>query len=382
MGWASQEVLVPLLLPLLGPRVALQGWKCPRPGVEVAAQGSHRGVVPPTLRLRGGFGPWRVGGSGWRAVRGWARAVPSPRVCPLPDSSPSSSSTPVSGCSSPNDSLPAEHGALPAAPGVAHEVSSGGFGGPMSPLGSGGGHDPSPEPPALSPLPCSPCTWHALEFSALGCSSRPGAAPTPTLLQGALPLSHGCPVPTGVPRAVPDVPCPGPCLGAGHRWLVSGADAPGPAADDAGELPGPVCPAERGLPAGHHPGPAGHHRCQGRWPGCTPSTGQRGPAGLSFGFGLPSAARGHGGDNPVASRCRVPVPDPVPVPAGRGRAPGPAQPGSPGAGAQRAGAPGHALARLHPGWPGAARGRQPPVPSAAARHHPRALGHPRSAGGG
>ncbi|XP_053858261.1 histone deacetylase 7 isoform X4 [Vidua macroura] len=37
------------------------------------------------------------------------------------DSSPSSSSTPVSGCSSPNDSLPAEHAALPAAPGVAHE---------------------------------------------------------------------------------------------------------------------------------------------------------------------------------------------------------------------------------------------------------------------
>ncbi|XP_017586226.1 PREDICTED: histone deacetylase 7 [Corvus brachyrhynchos] len=38
------------------------------------------------------------------------------------DSSPSSSSTPVSGCSSPNDSLPAEHGALPTAPGVAHET--------------------------------------------------------------------------------------------------------------------------------------------------------------------------------------------------------------------------------------------------------------------
>nr|XP_031363062.1 histone deacetylase 7 [Lonchura striata domestica] len=38
------------------------------------------------------------------------------------DSSPSSSSTPVSGCSSPNDSLPAEHAALPAAPGVAHET--------------------------------------------------------------------------------------------------------------------------------------------------------------------------------------------------------------------------------------------------------------------
>ncbi|KAM7028316.1 LOW QUALITY PROTEIN: histone deacetylase 7 [Acridotheres tristis] len=37
------------------------------------------------------------------------------------DSSPSSSSTPVSGCSSPNDSLAPEHGALPA-PGVAHEA--------------------------------------------------------------------------------------------------------------------------------------------------------------------------------------------------------------------------------------------------------------------
>ncbi|XP_066063456.1 LOW QUALITY PROTEIN: histone deacetylase 7 [Chamaea fasciata] len=37
------------------------------------------------------------------------------------DSSPSSSSTPVSGCSSPNDSLPAEHAALPA-PGVPHEA--------------------------------------------------------------------------------------------------------------------------------------------------------------------------------------------------------------------------------------------------------------------
>ncbi|NXP46605.1 HDAC7 deacetylase, partial [Heliornis fulica] len=38
------------------------------------------------------------------------------------DSSPSSSSTPVSGCSSPNDSLPAEHGALPAASSMAHET--------------------------------------------------------------------------------------------------------------------------------------------------------------------------------------------------------------------------------------------------------------------
>ncbi|XP_067400681.1 histone deacetylase 7 isoform X2 [Emydura macquarii macquarii] len=38
------------------------------------------------------------------------------------DSSPSSSSTPVSGCSSPNDSLPAEHGAFPAGPSMAHEA--------------------------------------------------------------------------------------------------------------------------------------------------------------------------------------------------------------------------------------------------------------------
>ncbi|KAM9368103.1 histone deacetylase 7 isoform 1-T1 [Phaethornis superciliosus] len=37
------------------------------------------------------------------------------------DSSPSSSSTPVSGCSSPNDSLPAEHGALPTTSSMAHE---------------------------------------------------------------------------------------------------------------------------------------------------------------------------------------------------------------------------------------------------------------------
>ncbi|XP_046790187.1 histone deacetylase 7 isoform X6 [Gallus gallus] len=41
------------------------------------------------------------------------------------DSSPSSSSTPVSGCSSPNDSLPAEHGALPAASSMAHEETDG-----------------------------------------------------------------------------------------------------------------------------------------------------------------------------------------------------------------------------------------------------------------
>ncbi|KTG02521.1 hypothetical protein cypCar_00031686, partial [Cyprinus carpio] len=37
------------------------------------------------------------------------------------DSSPSSSSTPVSGCSSPNDSLPNENGVLPAAS-LSHEV--------------------------------------------------------------------------------------------------------------------------------------------------------------------------------------------------------------------------------------------------------------------
>ncbi|KAM6471363.1 histone deacetylase 7 isoform 2-T2 [Liasis olivaceus] len=38
------------------------------------------------------------------------------------DSSPSSSSTPVSGCSSPNDSLVPEHGALPATPGLVQEA--------------------------------------------------------------------------------------------------------------------------------------------------------------------------------------------------------------------------------------------------------------------
>uniref|UniRef100_A0A3P8YPE7 histone deacetylase n=1 Tax=Esox lucius TaxID=8010 RepID=A0A3P8YPE7_ESOLU len=38
------------------------------------------------------------------------------------DSSPSSSSTPVSGCSSPNDSLPNENGVLPSAGGLSHET--------------------------------------------------------------------------------------------------------------------------------------------------------------------------------------------------------------------------------------------------------------------
>uniref|UniRef100_A0A8C1UBF2 Histone deacetylase n=1 Tax=Cyprinus carpio TaxID=7962 RepID=A0A8C1UBF2_CYPCA len=40
------------------------------------------------------------------------------------DSSPSSSSTPVSGCSSPNDSLPNENGVLPAAASLSHEVTA------------------------------------------------------------------------------------------------------------------------------------------------------------------------------------------------------------------------------------------------------------------
>ncbi|XP_057679105.1 histone deacetylase 7 isoform X3 [Corythoichthys intestinalis] len=40
----------------------------------------------------------------------------------LADSSPSSSSTPVSGCSSPNDSLPTENGLVPSAGGLSHEA--------------------------------------------------------------------------------------------------------------------------------------------------------------------------------------------------------------------------------------------------------------------
>uniref|UniRef100_A0A3Q3IUD2 Histone deacetylase n=1 Tax=Monopterus albus TaxID=43700 RepID=A0A3Q3IUD2_MONAL len=46
------------------------------------------------------------------------------RVPDALDSSPSSSSTPVSGCSSPNDSLPNENGLLPSAGGLSHELSS------------------------------------------------------------------------------------------------------------------------------------------------------------------------------------------------------------------------------------------------------------------
>uniref|UniRef100_A0A672RMM3 histone deacetylase n=1 Tax=Sinocyclocheilus grahami TaxID=75366 RepID=A0A672RMM3_SINGR len=44
------------------------------------------------------------------------------RVPDTLDSSPSSSSTPVSGCSSPNDSLPNENGVLPATASLSHEV--------------------------------------------------------------------------------------------------------------------------------------------------------------------------------------------------------------------------------------------------------------------
>uniref|UniRef100_A0A4W5MKN0 histone deacetylase n=1 Tax=Hucho hucho TaxID=62062 RepID=A0A4W5MKN0_9TELE len=44
------------------------------------------------------------------------------RVPDTLDSSPSSSSTPVSGCSSPNDSLPNENGVLPSVDGLSHEV--------------------------------------------------------------------------------------------------------------------------------------------------------------------------------------------------------------------------------------------------------------------
>nr|XP_020468260.1 histone deacetylase 7-like isoform X2 [Monopterus albus] len=44
------------------------------------------------------------------------------RVPDALDSSPSSSSTPVSGCSSPNDSLPNENGLLPSAGGLSHEA--------------------------------------------------------------------------------------------------------------------------------------------------------------------------------------------------------------------------------------------------------------------
>uniref|UniRef100_A0A665SXM0 histone deacetylase n=1 Tax=Echeneis naucrates TaxID=173247 RepID=A0A665SXM0_ECHNA len=46
------------------------------------------------------------------------------RAADTQDSSPSSSSTPVSGCSSPNDSLPNENGLLPSAGGLSHECVS------------------------------------------------------------------------------------------------------------------------------------------------------------------------------------------------------------------------------------------------------------------
>uniref|UniRef100_A0AAQ4PV14 Histone deacetylase n=1 Tax=Gasterosteus aculeatus aculeatus TaxID=481459 RepID=A0AAQ4PV14_GASAC len=51
-----------------------------------------------------------------------APATVKHRVPDALDSSPSSSSTPVSGCSSPNDSLPNENGLLPSAGGLSHEA--------------------------------------------------------------------------------------------------------------------------------------------------------------------------------------------------------------------------------------------------------------------
>ncbi|XP_054465453.1 histone deacetylase 7 isoform X2 [Anoplopoma fimbria] len=51
-----------------------------------------------------------------------APATVKHRVPDTLDSSPSSSSTPVSGCSSPNDSLPNENGLLPSAGGLSHEA--------------------------------------------------------------------------------------------------------------------------------------------------------------------------------------------------------------------------------------------------------------------
>ncbi|KAK2897961.1 histone deacetylase 7 isoform X1 [Channa argus] len=51
-----------------------------------------------------------------------APATVKHRVSDTLDSSPSSSSTPVSGCSSPNDSLPTENGLLPSAGGLSHEA--------------------------------------------------------------------------------------------------------------------------------------------------------------------------------------------------------------------------------------------------------------------
>ncbi|NWT74217.1 HDAC7 deacetylase, partial [Prunella himalayana] len=146
--------------------------------------------VPVSLRASG-MSPWAGGG-----------AVPSPHVCAPPDSSPSSSSTPVSGCSSPNDSLPAEHAALPA-PGVAHEA------------------------PLAQRL--------MLQESSLAQFALQSATSLPAITLG-LPATTGARV--------------GPGLYPQH-WV---------------------------------------------------------PVGLPLGFGVPGAAHGHGGDNPVPSQCPCPLP--------------------------------------------------------------------------
>uniref|UniRef100_A0AAX7TKJ3 Histone deacetylase n=1 Tax=Astatotilapia calliptera TaxID=8154 RepID=A0AAX7TKJ3_ASTCA len=95
----------------------------------------------------------------------------SPSVCLSADSSPSSSSTPVSGCSSPNDSLPNENGLLPSAGGLSHESSQFYFQGldsvplqfaqPLDHLSAGGAQSHKPLSRARSePLPQSPHALH------------------------------------------------------------------------------------------------------------------------------------------------------------------------------------------------------------------------------
>uniref|UniRef100_A0A8D0ABH8 histone deacetylase n=1 Tax=Sander lucioperca TaxID=283035 RepID=A0A8D0ABH8_SANLU len=88
-------------------------------------------------------------------------------ACLPPDSSPSSSSTPVSGCSSPNDSLPNENGLLPSAGGLSHEVIPGldsvplQFAPQLDHLAPGGAHPHKPLSRTRSePLPQSSRTLH------------------------------------------------------------------------------------------------------------------------------------------------------------------------------------------------------------------------------
>uniref|UniRef100_A0A671TFF8 Histone deacetylase n=1 Tax=Sparus aurata TaxID=8175 RepID=A0A671TFF8_SPAAU len=89
------------------------------------------------------------------------------RVPDTLDSSPSSSSTPVSGCSSPNDSLPNENGLLPSAGGLSHEVFPGldsvplQFGPQLDHLTPGGAQTHKPLSRTRSePLPQSQRTLH------------------------------------------------------------------------------------------------------------------------------------------------------------------------------------------------------------------------------